>query len=196
MQAISGRVTIGVCSLTRHGDAPLSPCSSRRRPAALALILLLAPALAPASPLERDAEILIRSEPPGATVMALGKTWGVTPLQLRVRDAFPALYRPEQPYIGMAVHLSKEGCAEFRMPIHRRSIPPEIHAELDCEATVVAREAAPPAPEPAPAQAPAGAGPADPGVRAKLQELEQLRKDGLVSEVEYQRLRARVLEYF
>ncbi|MCW8875349.1 MAG: SHOCT domain-containing protein [Gammaproteobacteria bacterium] len=159
---------------------------------------LLLPATLPANPLERDAEILIHSEPSGAAVMALGKTWGVTPLRLRVRDAFPALYRPEQPYIGMAVHLSKPGCAEYRVPIHRRSIPDEIHAELDCDPAVLVDsngKTSPPAPaaEPAPADTP----PANPlGVRAKLQQLEQLRQDGLVSEEEYQRLRRKVLEYF
>lgn len=164
----------------------------------LAAALLLLPTTLLANPLERDAEILIRSEPSGAAVMALGKTWGVTPLRLRVRDAFPALYRPEQPYIGMAVHLSKSGCAEYRLPIHRRSIPDEIHAELDCDPAVLVESSAkttPPAPEaePAPAETP----PANPpGVRAKLQQLEQLRKDGLVSEEEYQRLRKKVLEYF
>jgi hypothetical protein len=138
--------------------------------------------------------------------MALGKTWGVTPMRLRVKEAFPALYRPEQPYIGMAVHLSKEGCAEYRMPIHRRSIPAEIHAELDCEPEVLqaaeTAKAASPAPAPAPQPAPAETAPGEtapaspPGVRAKLHELEQLRQDGLVSEEEYQRLRKRVLEYF
>ena len=176
------------------------PCSSRRCPArpvfpALVLALLLAPALSRGDPLERDAEILIRSQPPGAAVMALGKTWGVTPMRLKVREAFPALYRPEQPYIGMAVHLSKAGCAEFRVPIHRRSIPAEIHAELDCEPAVQAAGPSSPATEAAPA--PARDEPMNPpGVRAKLRELEQLRKDGLVSEEEYHRLRKKVLEYF
>ncbi len=159
---------------------------------------LLLPATLLANPLERDAEILIRSEPSGAAVMALGKTWGVTPLHLRVRDAFPALYRPEQPYIGMAVHLSKPGCAEYRMPIHRRSIPDQIYAELDCDPAVLVESIGKTSPptakaEPAPSETP----PANPaGVRAKLQQLEQLRKDGLVSEEEYQRLRKKVLEYF
>lgn len=179
----------------------MPPCRSRRCPArpvlpALVLALWLAPALAPAAePLERDAEILIRSDPPGAAVMALGKTWGVTPMRLKVREAFPALYRPEQPYIGMAVHLSKAGCAEFRVPIHRRSIPAEIHAELDCEPAVQA--AGPSSPAREPTQSPARDEPMNPpGVRTKLQELEQLRREGLVSEEEYQRLRRKVLEYF
>jgi hypothetical protein len=162
----------------------------------MALLLSLAAGPLPASSLERDAEILIHSQPEGAAVMALGKTWGVTPMRLRVRDAFPALYRPEQPYIGMAIHLSKEGCSEYRFPVHRRSIPTEIHAELACapaaQATTPAgTTAAEPVP---PAQPPAAAAPK--GVRAKLEELEQLRRDGLVSEEEYQRLRTRVLEYF
>ncbi len=183
----------------------MKPRSARHLPRRSFLMVLVIPAAAlllpatlPANPLERDAEILIHSEPSGAAVMALGKTWGVTPLRLRVRDAFPALYRPEQPYIGMAVHLSKPGCAEYRVPIHRRSIPDEIHAELDCDPAVLVEsngKNSPPAPaaEPAPADTP----PANPpGVRAKLQQLEQLRQDGLVSEEEYQRLRRKVLEYF
>lgn len=183
----------------------MPPCSSRRCPArpalpVLALALMLSPAALLANPLERDAEILIQSDPPGAAVMALGKTWGVTPMRLKVREAFPALYRPEQPYIGMAVHLGKAGCAEYRVPIHRRSIPAEIHAELDCEPAVqAAEERARPSAAPDSTPAPADATPAPgnpPGVRAKLQELEQLRKDGLVTEAEYQRLRQKVLEYF
>lgn len=180
----------------------MPPCRSRRCPArplvpALLLALWLVPALAPAAgPLERDAEILIQSEPPGAAVMALGKTWGVTPLRLKVREAFPALYRPEQPYIGMAVHLAREGCAEYRVPIHRRSIPAEIHAVLDCDPAVPITDTRPPiAEEPAPATA-RDKSRNPPGVRTKLQELEQLRRDGLVSEEEYQRLRQKVLEYF
>src|SRR5690606_28420235 len=129
-------------------------------------------------------------------VMALGKTWGVTPMRLKVREAFPALYRPEQPYIGMAVHLGKAGCAEYRVPIHRRSIPAGIHAEVDWEPavkTAARADRAPPAVAAETKPAPAGN---PPGVRTKLQELEQLRKDGLVSEEEYQRLRKKVLEYF
>jgi hypothetical protein len=180
--------------LPARRSCPLSP----RLAAALTLLLSLGAGPLPASSLERDAEILIHSQPEGAAVMALGKTWGVTPMRLRVRDAFPALYRPEQPYIGMAIHLGKEGCSEYRFPIHRRSIPTEIHAELDCAqattpAATPAAEPAPPA-QPAPAQPPAAAPPKS--VRAKLEELEQLRRDGLVTEDEYQKLRKRVLEYF
>jgi hypothetical protein len=178
--------------LPARRSRPLSP----RLAAGLVLLLSLGAGPLSASSLERDAEILIHSQPEGAAVMALGKTWGVTPMRLRVRDAFPALYRPEQPYIGMAIHLGKEGCTEYRFPIHRRSIPTEIHAELDCApAAQVTTPAATPATEPAPpAQPPATVAPK--GVRAKLEELEQLRRDGLVSEDEYQKLRKRVLEYF
>lgn len=161
----------------------------------LAAALSLAAGLAQGNPLERDAEILVHSQPEGASVIALGKTWGVTPMRLRVREAFPALYRPEQPYIGMAIHLIKEGCAEYRFPIHRRSIPAEIQAELDCDPAVqpAATKPAPNGPVP-PAQRPPATTPPD--VRTKLQELEQLRRDGLVSQEEYQRLRNKVLEYF
>ena len=146
-------------------------------------------------------------------MVALGKTWGVTPLDLRLRDAFPALYRPEQPYIGMAVYLRKAGCQEHRTPIHRRSIPAEIRVTLDCAADETqAKPSATPAPIPretaAPTKAPA-VSPASPAgttaveeamppasVRKKLEELQELRKSGLISEQEYQQLRSRVLDYF
>lgn len=191
-------------------------------PGLFTVAMLMAAGAGQAGVPDRDAEILIHSQPEGATVMVLGKTWGVTPMRLQVKDAFPALYRPEQPYIGMAVYLRKDGCSEFRQPIHRRNVPTEIKAELDCEPGINTEAAAPVAIAPAgngtsptgvPAGVPAGvpvsppapkvvAPPAKPSisvtssVRRKLEELEELHKAGLVTEQEYQQLRKRILAYF
>lgn len=179
----------------------------------MAALLALAIAPSHAARPKQDAEIEVQSVPAGATVLIMGKSWGSTPLRLRLKQAFPALYRPEQPYVGMAIYLRKEGCNDYRQPLHRRSIPERIQVELDCEAGVATTAAPAPVDEPAtsaasrpaPDPAPAAATPAKritappaniSSVRKKLAELDELREAELISEIEYRKLRKRVLEYF
>lgn len=189
----------------------------------LGLIALLASADLAAKRPDKDAVITITSSPPGAMIYTQGKKRGQTPRTLPLRDILPSLYRPEQLNLGSQIFLKLKGCKTAQFPIRAHSVPANIHADLECSEVASAKIPAstPAATEPpSSAEAPSfpvkeasppsatldqpAAQPKTPEgsavefatVRKKLQELNELHEEGLISDAEYERLRRRVLEYF
>jgi hypothetical protein len=189
----------------------------------LGLIALLASADLAAKRPDKDAVITITSSPPGAMIYTQGKKRGQTPRTLPLRDILPSLYRPEQLNLGSQIFLKLKGCETAQFPIQAHSVPAKIHANLECNEIASAETPASaaaatqshsnaeasslPVKEASPPSVTLGGPAAQPNspegpafefatVRKKLQELNELHEEGLISDAEYERLRRRVLEYF
>jgi hypothetical protein len=126
--------------------------------------------------------IAIESDPPGATVYAMGKDIGVTPLDIRQRDVFPATYSPEQqPLYGIIV-LRHPGCKDDTQHVDVVASRNGIKAKLECGA-----------------QKPATAPRAEqqdekPSIEKRLQLLKELQDKGLVTDAEARATRGHILE--
>ena len=126
---------------------------------------------------------------PTATVVVMGKERGLTPLSLPVSTVFPPNYPPELVAHYGRVTLRKNGCTEQVITVSNTVLGRGINAKLDCTgpASATTQSAAPPpaviAPPPPPAP-----------YSQRLQQLEELRKEGLISEGEYQTIRQRILD--
>lgn len=144
--------------------------------------------------------ITIRSDPPGAEVLANNKKLGVTPLTIVPDHDFPpAMDWQNLEYRAMGeLTVRKPGCQPYSEPVNDAVLSKDIMVRLECTAQ-------PPAvvPTAVPTRAPAPAAPAHaptPRVHApllsaaqRLRRLERLRKDGLITDKEYREIRARIL---
>lgn len=153
--------------------------------------------------------IAIRSDPPGAEVLANGKKIGVTPLTIVPdRDFPPVMDWSNLVYQAKGVlTLRKAGCKPYSEPVNDSVLSKDISVRLDCSGPVAAAPAQsePPAPSVPPAVAPVSSGteprpavrPAVPrhrlSVEARLRRLEKLHKDGLITDREYRTIRERIL---
>jgi hypothetical protein len=126
--------------------------------------------------------ITIESDPSGATVYAMGKDIGVTPLDIRQRDVFPATYSPEQqPLYGIIV-IRHAGCRDYTQHVDIVAYRNGIKAKLECG-------------EQKPAEVPrAEQRDEKPSIEKRLQLLKELQDKGLVAEDEVKATRRRILE--
>ncbi len=130
--------------------------------------------------------IAVQSEP-AATVVVMGQALGTTPLTLPVKTVFPAHYPPEQEAHYGRITLKKEGCTDYVATVSGKVLSHGIKAQLDCGAKVA------PAPAQAVGHTPATPAPTySPGQR--LQQLEDIYRQGLISDEEHRQLRQRILD--
>lgn len=126
--------------------------------------------------------ISISSDPPRATVYAMGKNLGVTPLDIRQRDVFPPTYGPDQePLYGLIV-IRHAGCRDYIQHADIDAYRKGIMAKLECgdpKPTETLR--APPKDE-------------TPSIEKRLQLLKELLDKGLITEDEAKASRRRILE--
>lgn len=115
----------------------------------------------------------VTSEPSGAEVFVMGERMGTTPLRLESSTLFPHTYPPEKQPLYGRIRLTHPGCEAMERSVDTRTLENGLQARLKCAA-------APSAPPPPAAQ--------------RLRELEILRQEGLLSEEEYKRVRARIID--
>ncbi|MBK1720013.1 SHOCT domain-containing protein [Thiocystis violacea] len=135
----------------------------------------------------------IHSTPTGAQVWIMGKPSGLTPTRVPVSQVFPQVYKPEDQALYGQVRLVKEGCDPMTVPVTTSGVAAGIEAKLVCgdsPASVPATSAKTPYATSTTTASPRPSASA----RARLIELKELRRDGLISEKEYRRLRERVLD--
>ena len=111
---------------------------------------------------------------------------GATPLAIAPGNHFRAgfvgfSYR----YVGK-LSIKKPGCETWSTEVNDAILSKDIHARLKCDPNYQ------PAAAPLPVQ-PAGTAAGDQTIE-RLERIEALRKKGLISEDEYKRLRARIIE--
>lgn len=133
--------------------------------------------------------IKVSSDPAGATVVADGAELGVTPLQIvpgnHFRSGFVGLsYR----YVGK-LSVKKPGCDTWSTDVNDFVLSKDIHAKLKCDPNY-----RPPLPGPAAGSAPAAQETPPASAVERLEQIENLRKKGLISDEEYKQLRLRVLD--
>lgn len=146
---------------------------------------------------ETSDSLTVETTPPGAEVWIMGKREGVSPGTFPSSLIFPRQYKQEDIGLYGRVRLVKEGCESVMLPVSTQALGSRMRVKLNCAAPapVVAQPApvmALPAAQQAPLAAPAPALPTT--AKERLLRLEELRRDGLISEEEYQALRKRVLD--
>jgi len=128
----------------------------------------------------------VRSEP-AATVLVMGRDMGMTPLTIPVNAVFPAAYPPEQELLYGRITLQRQGCKDYVATVSGKVLSRGLDVQLDCAAI------APPAAVPAPVASPAPA--AEPASASqRLRQLDDIRRQGLISDEEYRQLRQRILD--
>lgn len=126
--------------------------------------------------------ISVESDPPGATVYAMGKSLGVTPLDIRQRDVFPPTYRLDQePLYGLIV-IRYAGCRDYTQHADIDAYRKGIKAKLECgEQKPADALRAPQKNETS-------------SIEKRLQLLKELQDKGLITEDEAKASRKRILE--
>jgi hypothetical protein len=114
--------------------------------------------------------ISIGSEPTGATVYAMGKAIGVTPLVVRQEVVFPLTYSPEKRDMYGAIMLQKEGCKDYKQRVSTADYRFGIKAKLDC-----------------------GQNKSD-SVEQRLRQLKDLHEKGLITDEEEKATRKRIMD--
>jgi hypothetical protein len=131
--------------------------------------------------------IAITAAPAGAVAYADGTELGATPLKIvpgnHFRSGFVGFsYR----YVGK-LSIRKPGCETWSTEVNDAILSKDIHAKLRCDPNYQPAAAAP-----SPVQ-PASTATGDQSIE-RLERIEALRKKGLISEDEYKRLRAGIIE--
>lgn len=132
--------------------------------------------------------ITINSDPPGATVRALGRDLGATPVKIAPDQAFPPRFVGGSYRAVGRLEIDKPGCKPYNKDVNDAMLSKDIMVKLKCGPGAASTT-----------QKPVGRRAVSRGdhktrnVRERLMTLEGLRKDGLVTEKEYQAIRKRIL---
>lgn len=138
-----------------------------------------------ALPQKRE-RISIESDPPGARVFVSGKELGATPLPVVVDEVFPMHWttRIDPSEEGFAhyrrlelLEIKKDGCEPYSRHMTGAALENDIKVTLKCD----------------PNYSPPAAAPGAETVEQRLQNLEQLKSKGLISDDEYRLQRQRIL---
>lgn len=127
-----------------------------------------------------DNKITVSSEPAGASVYVMGEVVGTTPVVVDVGAVYPLTYAPELQGDYGRIMLKHAGCEDRIITVSSRMINSGLNTKLDC----VAAEA-PPVTKPVLV---------DKTVTQRLQELQLLKEQGLITDEEYQTIRQRILQ--
>jgi hypothetical protein len=136
----------------------------------------------------------LRSDPAGATVLANGQAIGTTPMQIYADRVFPHKRKGLGWEREGTLRLERPGCTPKTLEVDNETLKRSLTLDLECRPdapALVAPAAASPAPTPAAARPSAQTRGA---TAQRLEELEGLRSEGLISEAEYQSIRRRILQ--
>ena len=142
------------------------------------------------SALSKHSEIAVDSEPSGASVYAMGKLLGSTPLVVRHQDVFPVAYEPDQEDLYGNLLLTRDGCQDYRQRVNTAVLRKGVKVKLDCAGVAT---------EQAITQMPQGDQPGIPvptptSLKQRLIRLDQLHQEGLITDEEYVAARRRILD--
>lgn len=125
-------------------------------------------------------EISVSSEPSGASVYVMGKRVGLTPTVVDVNTIYPVTYLQEDAQRYGHITLKHEGCSDQTIKVSTGMVSNGLKADLDCQIKQEPGIELPPL--------------ADKSVKQRLEELQVLKDEGLISEQEYQDIRIRILQ--
>ncbi|MEW8497893.1 MAG: PEGA domain-containing protein [Candidatus Thiodiazotropha taylori] len=184
------------------------------RLAAPILLLTQLPACTGIGGVSGEMPLRIESEPSGATVYVMDEALGVTPLEVTQNQLYPAAYDAGKADLYGKIVIRKPACEPFSQRIKYQDFPKGLQARLNCsdgaqpsKGSATAETAPAPQQSSQPVAAPppeqrtkpvqstlAETQPANPSIKARLQRLDNLRSEALISEEEYQAARKRILD--
>lgn len=122
----------------------------------------------------------VTSNPSGAAVYADGMKLGETPLRYKLYKAFSASWK-DAIYQAQGVLMVKmDGCEDYTLQVNDDILSKPIHAELNCSEASKSEESTP-------VETP------DSSTEKRLEELEALYKNGVITKDEYRVNRERIL---
>lgn len=132
--------------------------------------------------LKNNSEIPVTSEPSAALVYVMGKLIGTTPMVVSTKLVYPVTYAQENTKNYGRITLRHKSCADQVLTVSAQMISDGVKAKLDCSDNDedVIKEKSLPAKS----------------VKQRLQELQTLKKEGLINEDEYGVIRNRILQSF
>jgi hypothetical protein len=122
----------------------------------------------------------VTSNPSGATVYADDQKLGETPLRYKLYEAFPAGWKNAMFQAQGVLKVKTDGCEDFTLRVSDNVLSKPIHAELKCsEANKTEKSTTAVIPHS--------------GIEKKLEELDALKKKGIITKDEYDATRMRIL---
>lgn len=149
--------------------------------------------------------VAVRSKPSDAMVYIMDKPVGKTPLSLTQQQLYPTAYDADKEHMYGEITLKKAGCNDYRLRVGYKHIGKGVDAVLDCGGAVVSqavdRQTAQPNAQPVgvemqadeAAKTEASSDTAAPA-KQRLQRINELKQEGLISDEEYGEVRQRILE--
>ena len=128
----------------------------------------------------RHSEIFVTSEPSSALVYVMGELQGVTPVTINMTRLYPVTYSKENEQLYGRITLKHDDCSERIVKITNRMAGKVLKEKLDCHDNEMVTVNTPILTKKS--------------VRQRLQQLQELKNDGLIDEEEYQKVRHRILE--
>lgn len=143
--------------------------------------------------------VALETNPPGASVITLGRILGKTPLRVEENDIFPSIYAPELKPIYGRIRFKLKGCKSVTRQMTPEDIAAGVKVDLEC-GEAATRSAASKQGSSAPSSdnfdtsinAPLYSG--DNNVKVRLLRVKNLLEEGLITQDEANTIRRRILE--
>lgn len=129
----------------------------------------------------------IDSTPSGAAVLASGVKLGVTPLTIHPDEVFPPRFVGFEYRAAGTLSLEKPGCKSYTRQVDDAVLSRDIHVDLECDP-----DFRPPAAGSKSVESPVES--ATDTFAIRLQRLQSLHEQGLITTEEYRRLRQKILD--
>ncbi len=123
-------------------------------------------------------DVMVSSIPAGASVIVMRHELGLTPVRVGLRQIFPVTFADDEVDDYGRITLKKAGCEPRTLMVNATMISQGANIKLDCtsEQSVAALEAS------------------TSSIKKRLQQLQALRDDDLISEKEFEEIRQRILQ--
>lgn len=125
-------------------------------------------------------KLSVSSTPSGASVYIMGELQGETPLVINVTKLYPVTYSKENKSLYGRIALMHEGCDDVFIKVTNEMSGSTLKQNLNCIGDEI--------PEIKESMSSDGL------VKQRLHELGDLKKEGLINEEEFQKIRLRILE--
>lgn len=140
--------------------------------------------------------IALETNPPGATVVTLGRMLGKTPLRVEEKDIFPTFYPKEMEPIYGKVRFKRKGCKDVIRQVTPEDIAAGIKIDLECGEAATKRIAQQPNDDVYDDTIGAPLYSGDNNVKVRLLRVKDLLEEGLITQEEAEEIRKRILADF
>ena len=124
--------------------------------------------------------LTVTTTPRGAAVFVMQKQQGITPARIDTRLFFPVTFPADQVDDYGRITLRHEGCEDKTLMVNAAMISQGLDLKLNCEQGIQASTAMPAA--------------STTPIKKRLQQLQALRDENLISDSEFEKIRQRILQ--